>query len=297
VLPPIARTNSDLLQPLGIPGLPTLGREEDIWLAPQMLGPERLESPERNRLPSELLGDIRSGNGIGGVSGGGDGIWDDPGIFGNGGFGELDVPYGRKATDQEDFGTSASNEYQMLDAMLNSMSPVFPFDLPDDNQLSLDPMLSQPAPNPYLTGPLGSSRTSGLSMLGGQPTSSYSQPRHPDFLLDPPSNPHQSLISPNWASAPPQSHLPDQQPDVNRLSAGMAPSPWTNWTENASAASRGSFGAQSMGGSEARSSNAGPPAQEQGDMGQYVEGIPGTLSKQGRLRTSAEVYHSVVKPL
>lgn len=203
-----------------------------------------------------------------------------------------------------DFGTSASNEYQMLDSMLNSMSPVYPFDIPGDNSLSFDSLQPQQSHNPYLSNSLHSPTSSlppaAMSMISGQPNFSTSH-SNPNQRYS--TNSQQALVSPNWPTASNQSG--SLHPGLNtdpyssrngqdgHLSASSAQAmgqpPWTGWagspTGNGAESERTRASGSSIGGRH-----------EQGEMNVWGGGHPG-VGRQGRLKSGAEVYHSVVKPL
>lgn len=156
----------------------------------------------------------------------------------------------------------------MLDAMLNSMSPVFPFDLGGD-PLPLDPI---PQPQTYLQPQPGSYINT---------TSPYAPSSHGS--MNPPAGP--TLISPNWpthpAPPPPPPSNSSTSHQAQATSSAGNPSPWTNWTDSTP-------GNSASVGSE----NTRPAVIKR----ESTDG-PGLSTGKGRFKTGAEVYHTVVKPL
>lgn len=80
--------HSGPLSTLSAPTLPTMGMEDDIWLAPNLMGDSlRAVSPDTDVLQSTRTEARGLDDDIGGGLGGGEGLWGDTSLFGNGGFG------------------------------------------------------------------------------------------------------------------------------------------------------------------------------------------------------------------
>lgn len=190
------------------------------------------------------------------------------------------------------------------------MSPVFPFDLGGD--LPLDPLPQPETHNPFLGNRGGMSNGSGN---GNGNNGSY-LPNHPTYS---PTHPGPALISPNWPITQPHPILDSHtnathtlQPNTgqgqaiagsttsipsNPSNSGGAtgqPSPWTNWTDSTPKDSVGSDPTRDRGPASVGAISAAGAAgikQESPEVGMW------SGNRVGRMRTGAEVYHTVTKPL
>jgi hypothetical protein len=194
----------------------------------------------------------------------------------------------------------------MLDAMLNSMSPVFTFDGLSGDHFSLDALQAQNTQeheHPFLSDHLLDS-VSSLPMRGNE---TRSQSQGANYASSYPSTSQHALGVPSWG--PPSSLNPAIPTDPNQSSVSQRqPSPWTHWSEGLPSTLQGSL-APSVTGPRAHrlETNGAASALHEGETGIWQDGIANASGSTGngvnarkaagRMKTGADVYHSVVKPL
>ncbi|WWD21442.1 hypothetical protein CI109_105927 [Kwoniella shandongensis] len=248
-LSPTSGSHSNLLPNVTLPSQPPLMPEppripDDVWLAAPMQSNEQPSLSTNNGMPSlsDPIGSMSDPNRL----------WAPPPPPSN----ELPTngfPYG---------GTAANNEYQMLDAMFASLSPIFPGVDPLDEagrHLSMDSMVNSNNinTNQFEQSWLNPSPSAGSSATGQNPLNLQPTPSSSSIPQSVSPGPY-SEISPNNQSS------------------------WGGWTsEGGQAMLDGSNQSQGQGGQES---------------GQDTRLIPTQLRRVGKGLTPAEVYRTIVRP-